>query len=154
MLGQGAIAQRGHVARAQADRTDAVGHAGGAHQRFQLFGEHFTGLVGRRAAHVGPEQLGRAQVSLGVGRRGEAHDRRRVDDHRHAVRHERFEVRIVGRVVFVSEARDRVGHRMRHLDAGVAEADAGQGRGVHHTFPGLAIRGIFHRAYRELAQNA
>ena len=49
---------------------------------------------------------------------------------------------------------DRVGHRVRHVNAGVAERDAGERRGPHHLLARLGIARVAHGAHEVLRRTA
>ena len=76
-----------------------------------------------------PQDFGRPQMPLGASRRGKAEDRRRIDDHGKPVRHQRVINGVpLGHIAFY-HAGHWIGHAVRQVDAGVAKANASEGRG-------------------------
>ena len=112
----------------------------------QHVGQRVRSGVGDRLAG---EQLGHLVVALGHRLVGEAERRRRGDDHRVPVRHERVVVGVAGRLVLVLEARDRIRARVRDVHARRAEADARHRRGEHHHAARLEVVGVGDGAAQE-----
>ena len=113
-----------------------------AHDLDHAIGQDLAGIVVRpdvrdvRAKSFGGEQM------LVRGRRGgEAEDGRRVQDHGHAVRNDRVVDGVSRRDEVAHHAGHRVGHAVRQVHAGVAEADAGEGRRQQHLAARLVVVG-------------
>jgi hypothetical protein len=88
---------------------------------------------------IGAEGLGRLQVPLWTGCGRKTEDCRRVQDHRETVRHQRMVRHVPGRAIGPDVAGDRIGHRVRQVDARVAKTDASIRRREQHVCASLIV---------------
>ena len=95
-------------------------------------GQDLAGVLRPGPGDVRAHEPGGLQVASGIGRRGEAEDGGRVEDHRHAVGDQGPIDGVAGGDEVADHPRDRIRHPVGQVDAGVAEADPGEGGRQEH----------------------
>ena len=140
------LGQCGAIGFGVSDTAQSVGHADGPHDTNQFVGEHHARIIGFGIDDVTGQQSGSLQMAVRARRRDGPEYRGRVDDNRHAVRHQRLRARVARRVEIPYLAGDRIRHRVRDVHSGIAERDAGKGGRPHRLLTRLAVGRIVDRA--------